>query len=298
MGGEHVSKSPRPSWARGSSPRGRGTPLPCTSRAFGSRIIPAWAGNTLSKFICFVAVSDHPRVGGEHGRLYSPSWRQFGSSPRGRGTPSAWERCPTFIRIIPAWAGNTPTPPAMSVTASDHPRVGGEHHCDTGWHHHQVGSSPRGRGTQSGDPSQQSRDRIIPAWAGNTCSVVSEKSHRPDHPRVGGEHASDISGRARAFGSSPRGRGTRPMERPNPRWLRIIPAWAGNTLASLWGSNSDADHPRVGGEHGIGNALNGPPTGSSPRGRGTRQGSKTNLALSRIIPAWAGNTVGQTQTIM
>ena len=205
----------------------------------GSRIIPAWAGNTSSmRFQTYPIRSDHPRVGGEHGHdsgTVTPADTDHprvggehssklltsgiaGSSPRGRGTLRQVELCPVLSssRIIPAWAGNTvPTFKAERAwPTTDHPRVGGEHVL-----------------VQQSEP----RCRIIPAWAGNTLPFGDVENHcAADHPRVGGEHlrmptCSAMSSR------------------------RIIPAWAGNTGETRLkriGVNG-SDHPRVGGEHHI-----------------------------------------------
>ena len=50
------------------------------------------------------------------------------------------------------------------------------------------------------------------------------------------------------------------------------------------------DHPRVGGEHILISMYSFHVSGSSPRGRGTRNTPITFLQILRIIPAWARNT--------
>ena len=91
-------------------------------------------------------------------------------------------------------------------------------------------------------------------------------------------------------GSSPRGRGTRYPAVPRCRHLRFIPAWAGNTRASISGWSAAPVHPRVGGEHKTGAGVALPIDGSSPRGRGTPTRVKPLQLSGRFIPAWAGNT--------
>ena len=73
----------------------------------------------------------------------------------------------------------------------------------------------------------------------------------------------------------------------------IIPAYAGNT--SLSGNLEDfgGDHPRVCGEHLATTGVQGLQTGSSPRMRGTRRRSGRDCRRCRIIPAYAGNTLGR-----
>ena len=94
------------------------------------------------------ALTDHPRVGGEHIPNWTPNKMKHGSSPRGRGTLMAETIEPNDDRIIPAWAGNTPAYfPVVQLTA-DHPRVGGEHFYLGAGEVVVIGSSPRGRGTR------------------------------------------------------------------------------------------------------------------------------------------------------
>ncbi len=127
VGGEHAPPPALSSTYFGSSPRGRGTPCRTPTRPEWFRFIPAWAGNTSISFAFLIAMSVHPRVGGEHPRVAIGSRYVHGSSPRGRGTlcwPSPGNgRC----RFIPAWAGNTHYFRRSSHSNTVHPRVGGEH---------------------------------------------------------------------------------------------------------------------------------------------------------------------------
>ena len=267
----------------GSSPRGRGTLLEPPLVPASSRIIPAWAGNTIMNSetglnlgfgssprgrgtlsVSFASrphrIGSSPRGRGTRVRMFRYYLKKFGSSPRGRGTHDkvhpfsdtacriipAWagNTMPICGRIIPAWAGNT-VPSAGLTSRPDHPRVGGEHrpHRCALSGTSPSGSSPRGRGT----PLLQ-REAAV---------------GYPDHPRVGGEHSiARVRRLLRQLGSSPRGRGTRACESfsGSPRWrgtwctpYRIIPAWAGNTASRRWAGNWPTSW-----------------TGSSPRGRGTR----------------------------
>ena len=55
-----------------------------------------------------------------------------------------------------------------------------------------AGSSPHARGTQEAEDGVQLRAGIIPACAGNTCSLVSEPHRLKDHPRMRGEHTCKV----------------------------------------------------------------------------------------------------------
>ena len=74
------------------------------------------------------------------------------------------------------------------------------------------------------------------------------------------------------------------------RGPRFIPARAGNTISPTLDSRPASVHPRAGGEHRQESPLSTGPTGSSPRGRGTRSCHPLLSRRFRFIPARAGNT--------
>ena len=259
-----------------------------------------------------------------------PEISPHGSSPRGRGTLKLSADPDHWLRVIPAWAGNTSAGVSASPLASGHPRVGGEHMPAPGAQQSVDGSSPRGRGTLAGGVFDLRSARVIPAWAGNTVGDRFVDSILAGHPRVGGEHVTTILRGQRVGGSSPRGRGTLPSDGWWMRSRRVIPAWAGNTILEnlyraypaghprvggehdvagaflgmppghpAWAGNTSGvsgqtisrpGHPRVGGEHRRRHARRRPGNGSSPRGRGTHCTVQPIPEAERVIPAWAGNT--------
>ena len=205
------------------------------------RFIPAWAGNTANPPLALALRSVHPRVGGEHDDALDGAAGSVGSSPRGRGTPA----CARFLsgrhRFIPAWAGNT----AIAITSRTlqpvHPRVGGEHLICLSMVRSNRGSSPRGRGTQTGYPPVHAlfERRFIPAWAGNTLRIQMSCT-AGSSPRGRGTSVSPW----RFNGSSPRGRGTlRVLMQTAPPVHRV----GGDRLNSPIPHRTV--HPRVGGEH-------------------------------------------------
>ena len=189
VGGEHQEPQPHLRLALGSSPRGRGTRIPRVRELTAERFIPAWAGNTPSAAFLAAPPAVHPRVGGEHPSSTAYCAPHYGSSPRGRGTPEKVPKILAYGRFIPAWAGNTGSLSRNRCSKPVHPRVGGEHDPWYSLVARNLGSSPRGRGTQEGDA------------AAPPCST----------------------------GSSPRGRGTQRQILNRRRQVRFIPAWAGNT---------------------------------------------------------------------
>ena len=229
MGGEHANDMAVRPATIGSSPRGRGTLGAVRRRRRGLRVIPAWAGNTASKWWCLTGGAGHPRVGGEHACASVLRLISDGSSPRGRGTQHKSGLRFTGQRVIPAWAGNTPSAAARPGLRPGHPRVGGEHMDTSRVIRTTHGSSPRGRGTRGAGAQRFPRGRVIPAWAGNTRTHGARRHRCAGHPRVGGEHTAGGVPYRDEIGSSPRGRGTHGLRTPWPGQLRVIPAWAGNT---------------------------------------------------------------------
>ena len=91
-------------------------------------------------------------------------------------------------------------------------------------------------------------------------------------------------------GSSPRVRGTPPIQLHRSAAGGIIPACAGNTIDSSLRVFLFRDHPRVCGEHTIWPPSLGGGAGSSPRVRGTHKEENAGIRQRGIIPACAGNT--------
>ena len=76
----------------------------------------------------------------------------------------------------------------------------------------------------------------------------------------------------------------------------IIPAYAGNTYKHVRGWKFRRDHPRVCGEHVVGERKGSVQTGSSPRMRGTPFPTSKPCVTMGIIPAYAGNTSMPSET--
>ena len=193
-------------------------------------IIPAYAGNTLHCRLRESRWRDHPRVCGEHCTSRGVMRGSSGSSPRMRGTLRRMRRVFFLPGIIPAYAGNTWCRWAVARCPWDHPRVCGEHPHFSVVNNGGAGSSPRMRGTHARNRSGRRNPRIIPAYAGNTCSRRQLRPCRRDHPRVCGEHPSLKPYSASFAGSSPRMRGTRECQHDTAQYSGIIPAYAGNTF--------------------------------------------------------------------
>ena len=192
----------------GSSPRVRGTRTEPCSRAATIRFIPACAGNASTTDRPPSAQAVHPRVCGERNLASAAGGKEYGSSPRVRGTHYYAVRRISRVRFIPACAGNADERCSRYTVCPVHPRVCGERDQTGAKIRGPVGSSPRVRGTPRDAEIQDAFRRFIPACAGNAERGRSSTSTATVHPRVCGERAAPLGATWRTTGSSPRVRGT------------------------------------------------------------------------------------------
>ena len=214
-----------------------------------NRFIPAHAGNSSVGRGGSGDPTVHPRACGELICDPSPFDGPIGSSPRMRGTLA--------------------TPTCLRRRSSVHPRACGELRVESIVRRKERGSSPRMRGTRVPHHHGLAPDRFIPAHAGNSRASPPEITESSVHPRACGELGVLPDGESAVIGSSPRMRGTRPSpsftrrplhgssprmrgtreyRRISGRWVRFIPAHAGNSAVSLKRSTAHAVHPRACGE--------------------------------------------------
>ena len=166
--GEHRRRRVRHAEHAGSSPHTRGAP-----RAWPTRCS---------------AASDHPRIRGEHAVFVGGLSVGVGSSPHTRGALLPNLHRHTRRRIIPAYAGSTPSAPSGRRSPKDHPRIRGEHkNCATRWAA-PLGSSPHTRGAPGVFAFLSPGAGIIPAYAGSTGRHDAGERRGSDHPRIRGEH--------------------------------------------------------------------------------------------------------------
>ena len=93
------------------------------------------------------------------------------------------------------------------------------------------GSSPPTRGARYLSARGSLSARIIPAYAGSTRENKAALDDIADHPRLRGEHVATDSIAARFSGSSPPTRGALELVGLELAGSRIIPAYAGSTIA-------------------------------------------------------------------
>ena len=215
-----------------------------------------------------------------------------GSSPRSRGTLRKGLLRDDEDRFIPALAGNVARTSTHGRGAAVHPRARGERYTSAPGTWYTTGSSPRSRGTWPRAAGDQREDRFIPALAGNVAPSPSSSPKAPVHPRARGERVRRVlrfiggvpvhpraRGERERFaragrdlgGSSPRSRGTFPLQRPGQFDMRFIPALAGNVGGGSAPHDDAPVHPRARGERARSSAGLSGSSGSSPRSRGTSE---------------------------
>ena len=91
-------------------------------------------------------------------------------SPRGREKRIMQRRWPTCPGITPRWAGCHPHACRITIPRRTHPRSRREYPSATVIAFESRGSSLLTRGTPGPREEQSQRERIIPAYAGNTPS--------------------------------------------------------------------------------------------------------------------------------
>ena len=165
--GEQPPRRLKNASSAGSSPRVRGTVGAEIGQVARCRFIPACAGNSTLGCEVHWATPVHPRVCGEQIDPLQETYREYGSSPRVRGTvfdPYAFRG---QFRFIPACAGNRYTVRARFRGSAVHPRVCGEQSTVRAQECCWRGSSPRVRGTVLTGEDESVLRRFIPACAGN-----------------------------------------------------------------------------------------------------------------------------------
>ena len=275
--GEHVGPQVPQAGFEGSSPHTRGAQRLSGTGRSGPRIIPAYAGSTVPFGPVKRTRRDHPRIRGEHAQgscATSPSW---GSSPHTRGAPPHQPPPVVGGRIIPAYAGSTPTRPDRASWVEDHPRIRGEHVPAELGVGDAGGSSPHTRGARPRPRGALAQARIIPAYAGSTPTCPRRASPSRDHPRIRGEHPRAGLWRLAGGGSSPHTRGAPGLAGAGGASAGIIPAYAGSTSMLAGLSSCRPDHPRIRGEHPPAKTGSVFDTGSSPRTRGARPPCRARL---------------------
>ncbi len=130
------------------SPLTRGTHGNGCDRQRDPRFIPAGAGNTASDYRSVAIGAVYPRWRGEHTDKQPHSLFRFDLSLLARGTLLNNVVNSVSWRFIPAGAGNTISPSALTSPSTVYPRWRGEHSCPGRLRSTVCGLSPLARGTR------------------------------------------------------------------------------------------------------------------------------------------------------
>ena len=274
----------------GSSPRVRGKRKLAGRPIQHVRIIPARAGQTRRFFHVIIRCTDHPRACGANHRRRRQQGQEGGSSPRVRGKLRRAVPMQSGLRIIPARAGQTSRSSVRTSCFPDHPRACGANELMATTLKQFNGSSPRVRGKRLAVADRLLTNRIIPARAGQTKTLLPTFCPHSDHPRACGANCPAGKSRGCVYGSSPRVRGKRTPNNAAISCGRIIPARAGQTDGAVRPPRRCPDHPRACGANGHTVVQQFFVIGSSPRVRGKPVQRGVHQRVSRIIPARAGQT--------
>ena len=200
----------------GSIPACAGEPRSAAPRSCTSRVYPRVCGGTVARS-CGTpgAAGLSPRVRGNRA-VVSPRAARSGSIPACAGEPVPGSPCPSKPGVYPRVCGGTRAGKAVPVEAG--------------------GLSPRVRGNRDTYLGHASRQRSIPACAGEPSTSSSEGAEPEVYPRVCGGTSGTLKAGPPAPGLSPRVRG-------NPQLIGIlverdgsIPACAGEPARSSTGS--------------------------------------------------------------
>ena len=214
----------------------------------------------------------------------------LGLSPLTRGKPHHQGHVGPTPGLIPARAGKTGAPGNRAFKGRAHPRPREENDVHAEASIRFEGSSPLTRGKLACFGRADAFPGLIPTHAGKTELPRSAGSHHRAHPHSCGENVIVPSFVPTAAGSSPLMRGKHSHATQGRVQERLIPAHAGKTSASPYGTARKWAHPRSCGENGFIQVASPANEGSSPLTRGKLIDPLIALAVGGLIPAHTGKT--------
>ena len=152
------------------------------------------------------------------------------------------------------------------------------------------GSPPQVRGKHFDGTPIYPPERITPAGAGKTFSLICQLPRLQDHPRRCGENITSMLLLPATIGSPPQVRGKLDIDEATGGRIGITPAGAGKTPTLTGFIGAGWDHPRRCGENRMWQELQQGREGSPPQVRGKRKSRQSCLRKRRITPAGAGKT--------
>ena len=154
----------------GSSPHTRDKSKEVRPDICNNRIIPAYAGQMVFLLPIKVWNQDHPRIRGTNLEVNLGETPFSGSSPHTRDKSVLHLQKSVRQGIIPAYAGQIPIAFVTSLLYKDHPRIRGTNETRVLMQMSLMGSSPHTRDKYKMKLKRKSKNRIIPAYAGQIFS--------------------------------------------------------------------------------------------------------------------------------
>ncbi len=294
-----------------SSPRERGSSR-ARRRPHDARVVvPARAGVIPAPPARPRARRSRPRASGGHPADAQARILQDASSPRERGSslfsgmwplggsvvparagvipPSCSSpRSSAHRRVVPARAGVIPQSGPCRICRRSRPRASGGHPSSSALTARMVSSSPRERGSSARVAVRPDRPRVVPARAGVIRCRQSGRSAARGRPRASGGHPLPKVWKRTHRASSPRERGSSPVDDELRHEAAVVPARAGVIPWCSRLADAGSGRPRASGGHPMSSTAVSIHAQSSPRERGSSGGAPCSLSRRSVVPARAG----------
>ena len=250
--------------------------------------IPACAGEPVRCQPIHHRSSVYPRVCGGTSSGSRTSAQSTGLSPRVRGNHLRGADLSVADRSIPACAGEPQWYNCSPTCFRVYPRVCGGTRGANLRGADLSGLSPRVRGNRLSSRSGGLATRSIPACAGEPAVCGVRLLSVTVYPRVCGGTWHGFKTAYGCHGLSPRVRGNHRPQPPHTASSGSIPACAGEPWVCRRQWPPRGVYPRVCGGTEVGSPLLVPYSGLSPRVRGNQHALNSPRAMTRSIPACAG----------
>ena len=276
---------------RGRSPRVRGSRAAGDDEEERPGSIPACAGEPDELYIEIVPYEVDPRVCGGAKLLNGLALREYGRSPRVRGSRCACRRTPGCGGSIPACAGEPLARRDQGAQPGVDPRVCGGAVLPVEQHGFGEGRSPRVRGSRREGGDGQLDRRSIPACAGEPVPRRAAPCATGVDPRVCGGAGSKAKREVSEAGRSPRVRGEPRGRSPGARIAGVDPRVCGGALSRLCARiRLPGRSPRVRGSHEE-RHQRGAGKGSIPACAGEPRGYWCSRTSKRVDPRVCGGAL-------
>ncbi len=194
------------------------------------RSIPAYAGQTAPELWLRGVSLVYPRVCRANAAPAGLQMTEKGLSPRMQGKPAPQRRDRRCRGSIPAYAGQTQEQQAKMCLSWVYPRVCRANSSCGMRATSSMGLSPRMQGKQFPKEGAMKVERSIPAYAGQTPSVLRVGMWCMVYPRVCRANFRSRMAKSNPAGLSPRMQGKHPQATAGKARPGSIPAYAGQTL--------------------------------------------------------------------